>query len=86
LVKDNAMPFPHRINSDGTIDSICDQCFVTVGTSTAEPELRELEAAHACEPARVAYYHRLDLKAKRPPADHHEHQPNHQINSAHTRR
>ena len=80
------MPFPHRINSDGTIDSICDQCFVTVGTSTAEPELKELEAAHACEPSRVAYYHRLDPTAKRPPAEHRDDHPTRQTNSVLNRR
>ena len=62
------MPFPRRVNSDGTIDSICDRCFVTVGTSSQETELHHLDAAHTCEPARVAYYHRTHLTAKRPAA------------------
>ena len=62
------MPFPHRINSDGTIDSICDQCFATVGISASDSDLKQLEAAHICEPARVAYYHQIEFTAKRPPA------------------
>jgi len=70
------MPFPHRINSDGTIDSICDQCFATIGTSIAESELKQLEATHTCEPARVAYYHHIQPTAKRPPAQDHTDQPN----------
>lgn len=77
------MPFPHRINSDGTIDSICDQCFVTVATSTEEPDLQQFEAAHICEPARVASYHQLDPTARRPPAKHDKHPQ--QIRTAGTR-
>lgn len=61
------MSFPHRINSDGTIDSICNQCFLTVATSTTESDLKQSEASHVCEPARVAYYHHIDPAAKLPP-------------------
>jgi len=64
------MPFPHRINCDGTIDSICDQCFATVGTSSSELELASLEAVHACEPARIAYYKEINEFTKRPPESH----------------
>ena len=67
MVEDTGMPFPHRVNSDGTIDSICDQCFATIATSSLESDLASLEATHICEPARVAYYHQLDFTAKRPP-------------------
>lgn len=62
------MPFPHRVNSDGTIDSICDQCFVTVGTSVHESDLPQFEGTHACEPARLAYYRQLNFTSKRPPS------------------
>lgn len=62
------MHFPHRVNSDGTIDSICPHCFVTVGSSTSESNLERLEAEHLCEPARIAYYQTLDLTGKRPPS------------------
>lgn len=48
--------FPHRINRDGTIDSICPHCYVTIGTSTWEADLERMEAAHVCEPARLSYY------------------------------
>jgi hypothetical protein len=61
------MPFPHRFNCDGTIDSICDCCFATVATSSVEADLESSEVAHICEPARVAYYHQIDSTAKRPP-------------------
>lgn len=61
------MPFVHRVQRNGTVDSICDQCFITVGTTAAESELQLLENAHICEPARIAYYHHVDLAIKRPP-------------------
>lgn len=77
------MSFPHRINSDGTIDSICDRCFMTVGTSTTESELPVHEAAHACEPARVEYYRQIELAAKRPPKNE---QPFSRVRAAQNRR
>jgi hypothetical protein len=48
--------FPHRMNIDGTIDSICPHCFVTIGCSTWEADLDRMEAAHICEPARLASF------------------------------
>ena len=48
--------FPHRTNRDGTIDSICPHCFATIGTSTWEADLEDIEAAHICDPARLTYY------------------------------
>jgi hypothetical protein len=48
--------YPHRINGDGTIDSICARCFVTIGTSTWESELERMEAMHVCEAARLKYF------------------------------
>jgi hypothetical protein len=62
------MPFPHRINRDGTIDSICSLCYETIGTSTTETDLERMEAAHACEPGRLHYYEeQREEAAKRPP-------------------
>lgn len=79
------MHFPHRVNSDGTIDSICKHCFVTVGSSTSESDLQRLEAEHVCEPARVAYYETLDLTGKRPPKQDSENRPPdvHAVNGRH---
>jgi hypothetical protein len=67
LVEDAGMPFPHRVNCDGTIDSICDCCFATVATSTVEANLASPEAAHICEQARVEHFRQMDSNAKRPP-------------------
>ncbi len=44
-------PFIHRLNKDGSVDSICTRCFVTVGSVGAaktEPELAGAEAQHRC--------------------------------------
>jgi hypothetical protein len=44
-------PFAHRINRDGTIDSICKTCFVTVcGQCESESVCAENEAKHDCDP------------------------------------
>ena len=48
--------FPHRMNKDGTIDSVCPRCFATVGRSTWEAELDRMEAAHICDAARLASF------------------------------
>ena len=46
-------PFPaaeyqYRKNQDGTFDSICLYCFLTVGTASRKEDLAGLEAAHNC--------------------------------------
>jgi hypothetical protein len=45
--------FPHRKNADGTYDSICIACFVTVARVKAEIDLRQFESAHICEPVNL---------------------------------
>lgn len=46
--------FLHRANRDGTTDSVCKYCYVTVCTSTWETELARAEHAHVCDPKVVA--------------------------------
>ncbi len=41
--------FAHRQNADGTIDSICLQCFHTVATGETNAALTLQETAHRCE-------------------------------------
>jgi hypothetical protein len=43
-----ARTFPHRKNRDGTYDSICSQCFQTIGTRREEKDLLAEEKAHVC--------------------------------------
>jgi len=52
------LKYPHRTNPDGTIDSICPRCYITVGTSSWESELERMEAAHVCDARRVDYFER----------------------------
>ena len=40
--------FAHRHNSDGTVDSICYTCFMTVATEASELELMKAEQDHDC--------------------------------------
>jgi hypothetical protein len=40
--------FPHRRNPDGTFDSICPTCFLTVSAKRNETELSMDESNHVC--------------------------------------
>lgn len=40
--------FPHRPNRDGTFDSICPYCFMTVASHVAECRLPMIEERHQC--------------------------------------
>jgi hypothetical protein len=41
--------FPHRRRPNGTFDSICTQCFLTVANADTEAELKPAERAHDCK-------------------------------------
>ena len=43
------LQFIHRLNSDGTIDSICRECFLTVATATSTADLEREEHQHTCD-------------------------------------
>jgi hypothetical protein len=43
-----APEFQYRNNGDGTWDSICLRCFLTVGTAGTTKQLGEMEKAHIC--------------------------------------
>ncbi len=45
--------FPHRMNSDGSYDSICTKCYATVSSSEHEEDLTAQEELHVCDPVRV---------------------------------
>jgi len=42
--------FAHRINANGTHDSICRGCFATVASVRDEAELAQHEGDHVCDP------------------------------------
>jgi hypothetical protein len=61
--KQSAPFFPHRRMTDGSLQSICLTCLRTVGISTSDAELSELDKAHKCKAvpysARVPRPHRI---------------------------
>jgi hypothetical protein len=49
--------FPQRKNGDGSYDSICPHCFLTVAKGRTRRELDLQERAHACSPIDLAMIH-----------------------------
>jgi hypothetical protein len=47
--------FVHRINADGSIDSFCRKCLITVASSQWEAELERAENKHGCDPLQLEY-------------------------------
>jgi hypothetical protein len=41
--------FSHRLNNDGSFDSICLRCFRTIASNNHEIALAAVEARHECE-------------------------------------
>lgn len=56
--------YVHRANHDGTTDSICKNCFVTVCTSTWETELGQAERDHVCDPDVIARWKELEERSR----------------------
>jgi hypothetical protein len=48
-------PFVHRSNADGTTDSFCRKCLITVASSPWEAELERAERKHQCDPIQLEY-------------------------------
>ncbi len=42
--------YAHRRNYDGTVDSICKRCYLTVARAYREMDLTQLEVRHICQP------------------------------------
>jgi hypothetical protein len=55
--------FPHRYNPDGTYDSICSTCFLTIATVQNEYDLAEIEATHICSQVRLNHFGRYPFLA-----------------------
>jgi hypothetical protein len=45
---DTMKDFAHRLNRDGTADSICLFCFATIASMPQESELERAEGSHLC--------------------------------------
>jgi hypothetical protein len=41
--------YPHRRNKDGTFDSICLKCFLTIAHTATEVELLAYDSEHICK-------------------------------------
>lgn len=48
--------FLRHVNTNGTIDSVCRTCFVTVASASKELELEEPERTHVCDPQVVKHW------------------------------
>ncbi len=48
--------FLHYQKRDGTIDSICRACYLTVCTSVWEADLESAEKDHSCDPDLLAHW------------------------------
>ncbi len=52
----HTVQFVHRFNEDGTIDSICRDCFVTVATDISTSHLELEERKHKCDLSLIDRY------------------------------
>jgi len=48
-VRSEMTDYPHRQNKDGSIDSICPKCFMTVSSDRRPARLLHDEKGHVCE-------------------------------------
>lgn len=58
--------FPHRRKPNGTFDSICTRCFLTVANADTEAELRVPERAHDCRGFNMSEIMHLTEHYRRP--------------------
>jgi hypothetical protein len=58
--------FPHRRKPNGTFDSICTRCFLTVANADTEAELRTAERAHDCKGFNMGEIMHLSAHDRRP--------------------
>jgi hypothetical protein len=46
--------FPHRRNRDGSFDSVCLKCLLTIAKAKTEADLAKHDRYHACNPSILA--------------------------------
>ena len=56
MTQSRTKQFVHRLNNDGTIDSICCDCFITVANAASEAALEREERMHKCNAWQIARY------------------------------
>jgi len=59
MTQSHTLQFAHRINEDGTVDSICRECYMTIGTAASASGLESLERNHHCNPWLIERYKKL---------------------------
>lgn len=64
--------YAHRRNTDGTTDSICKNCFVTVSTASGEGDLKRAEHDHLCDPIILDYWSKVKQDGEWPLLQLHE--------------
>lgn len=67
--------FSHRPNPDGTTDSICKKCFLTVVNARWEADLDRAEQNHSCDPKELEYWKELGSKDREVPLPIHRESP-----------
>lgn len=50
LSPDKSLAFTHRVNTNGTFDSFCSQCFASVAHRASLMQLELKEQKHVCIP------------------------------------
>jgi len=58
------LQFTRRVNDDGTVDSICRDCFTTVATAKSSSALLPLEHQHRCDAALLERYKKGAIHGK----------------------
>ncbi len=53
------LQFTHRLNDDGTIDSICRNCFTTIATAKSGSALEGEEHRHCCDAYLLERYKKI---------------------------
>lgn len=66
------LAYAHRRNADGTTDSICRNCFITVITAIWEGDLTRAEHDHSCNPSVLDYWNKMKGERERPQFQLHE--------------
>ncbi len=54
--------FCNRKNEDGTFDSVCRACFMTIATTNLECDLKASELRHVCDAAILRHIEVLRLE------------------------
>jgi hypothetical protein len=64
MTQTHTVQFIHRLNEDGTIDSICRDCFVTIATEVSASVLERAEGGHKCDPWLIERYKKTPSTVK----------------------